>query len=98
MAVADVLRAVKREHGLSLVELSERLGCCDQTIRNAMDEDGHDCLNAVTMLRIGYEFGQEALEPIFALACSAAFEAPSPADRVERIQRELAALLRECGE
>jgi predicted transcriptional regulator len=96
MAVADVLRAVKREHGLSLVDLAERLGCCDQTIRNAMDEDGTDCLNAVTMLRIGYEFGEDALEPVFVLSRRVAVDAPTPTDRVERIERELAALLREC--
>jgi len=98
MAVADVLRAVKREHGLSMVELADRLGCSDQTIRNAMDEDGHDCLSAVTMLRIGFEFGEDALEPVFALARRAVVEPTTPTDRVERIERELAALLRECGE
>lgn len=95
MAVADALRAIKREHGLTLVELADRLGCCDQTIRNALDEDG--CLSAVTMLRIGYEF-EGALEPVFALSRRAAVAPLTVADRVERIERELAAIVRECGE
>ena len=97
LAVVDVLRAVKREHDLTLVDLADRLGCSDQTIRNAMDEDGTDCLNAVTMLRIGYEFGDAALEPVFALARRVTVEAPTVIDRVERIERELAASVREIG-
>ena len=95
LAVADALRAVKRQHDLSLVELAERLGCSDQTIRNAMDEDGADCLSAVTMLRLGYEFGEEALEPVFSLARKAALEPATVADHLERIERELDAIRRE---
>lgn len=96
LAVADALRTAKRENGLTLVDLAERLGCSDQTLRNAMDEDGQDCLNPVTMLRIGYEFGDRLLEPVFALARNMAIEEPTVDDRIERIERELAAI-RECA-
>lgn len=95
LAIVDVLRAVKREHGLTTVELAEALGVCDQTIRNAMDEDGHDCLSPVTMLRIGYEFGEDVLAPVFALACKAAVEAPTIPDRIDHIERQLEAIRRE---
>lgn len=98
LAVCDVLRAIKREHGLNTVELAEKLGCCDETLRNALDEDGTACLNPVTMLRIGYEFGEAAIDPVVSLARRSAVEAPTVADRVERIERELAAIARECGE
>jgi hypothetical protein len=92
LAVADALREVKRENGLTLVELSEKLGCSDQTLRNAMDEDGTDCLNPVTMLRLGYEFGEAVLEPVFALARRASVAPVTVDDRIERIERELDAI------
>ena len=90
--MVDVLRRVKREHGLTLVDLADRLGCCDQTIRNAMDEDGNDCLNPVTMLRIGYEFGEDTLEPVFNLARRCAAAPVTTDDRLDRIEREVAAI------
>ena len=92
LAVADVLRTVKRAEGLTLVELAEKLGCSDQTLRNAMDEDGTDCLNPVTMLRIGYEFGEDALEPVFVLARRASAEPFTEMDRIDRVESDLAAL------
>lgn len=94
LAVADALRKVKRAEGLTLAELAERLGCSNQTIRNAMDEDGTDCLNPVTMLRLGYEFGEEVIAPIFALARKATAEPITMKDRIDRMERELAAIRR----
>lgn len=95
LAVADCLRAAKRREGLTLVELAEKLGCSDQTLRNAMDEDGTDCLNPVTMLRIGFEFGEDLIEPVFALARKATVEPTTTADRIKHIQAELDRLGRE---
>ena len=97
LAVADALRQVKRENGLTLVELAEKLGCSDQTLRNAMDEDGADCLNPVTMLRLGYEFGDAVLEPVFALARRVSVEPVTTGDRIKRIERELAAMRTEVA-
>ena len=97
LAVADALRAVKRDNGLSCIGLADRLGCSDQTIRNALDDDGTDCLNAVTMLRLGYEFGEKVLEPVIALARKCAVTPPTVDDRIERIERELDAIRREAA-
>lgn len=97
LAVADCLRAVKRAHGLTNIELAEAIGCSDQTIRNALDDDCTDCLNPVTLLRIGYEFGEDVLGPVFALARRATVEPTTVADRLERIEHEAAAIRAEIG-
>lgn len=98
LAVADALRAVKRANELSLVELAERLGCSDQTLRNAMDEDGTDCLNPVTMLRIGYEFGEDAIEPVIMLSRRASCEPDTLEDKLDRIDGLIAEIRREVTE
>lgn len=97
LAISDCLRRVKREHGLTLVELAEKLGCSDHTLRNALDEDGTDCLNPVTMLRLGFEFGEDVIEPVFALARRAIAEPQTLTDKLDALQGQMAAVRREIG-
>lgn len=64
-AVAKCIRDVKCKHNLSNARLAELLGCSDATISNAENEA---CtLDLVTMLNIGYVFGEAAVGPVRAV-------------------------------
>lgn len=61
-AVAKTIRDIKSAHGLTNVELAEEIGCCADTISNG--ENKHNDMNAVTLLRIAFRFGEAAINPV----------------------------------
>ena len=61
-AVAQIIRELKAREGLTNVALGEELGCSGETIGNAENE--HTDLNAVTLLRIAYVYGEKAIDPV----------------------------------
>lgn len=89
-AVAQVVRDAKARHGLSNERLAERLRCSESTVFNAENENGN--LDAVTLLTIAFEFGEEAIEPVRSLYLCAPVEQPTRADRIHRIRAELTKL------
>lgn len=97
-AVSQIIREVKARHKLSNERLAELIGCSEQTIANAEGERAENNLNAVTLFSIAYAFGEEAIEPVRALYLCAPTEQPTPATRLNRIEREINALRKEIGE
>jgi DNA-binding XRE family transcriptional regulator len=93
IAVAQTIRDVKARHKLSNERLAELIGCSEQTVANAENECGD--MQAVTLLSLGYAFGEEAIAPVRALYLCAPTEQPTIADRLDRIEREAAAIRRE---
>jgi transcriptional regulator with XRE-family HTH domain len=91
VAVAQTIRELKAKERLSNERLAERLRCSETTIFNAENENGN--LDAVTLLTIAFEFGEEAIEPVRRLYLCAPVEELTVADRLDRIERE-AALIR----
>jgi predicted transcriptional regulator len=92
-AVAKCIRDVKAVHGLSNITLAEYLGCSDQTIANAENEEND--LSGVTLMRIAYQFGEVAIEPVRALYLCASYDPVTSLDRIDRIERDLSILRRE---
>lgn len=92
-AVARCIREVKARHSLNNIALADVLGCSDQTIANAENEEND--LSGVTLMRIAYQFGEEAIQPVRALYLCTANERPSRSDRIQRIIGELSLLEKE---
>jgi DNA-binding XRE family transcriptional regulator len=92
-AVAQTIRAIKAKHGLTNTDMAEDIGCCADTISNAENENND--LSAVTILRIGFFYGEDAIAPILELyRCR--YEQPKTAiERFEDALAELSALRRE---
>lgn len=95
-AVAKVIRDIKSREGLSNVAMADRLDCSDETISNAENE--HTDLNAVTLLRIAYVFGEDAIAPVRELYLRRHAEPETLTDKldglqsqIDRIRKELAA-------
>jgi len=65
-AVAQIIRELKARHGLTNVELGEIIGVSAETVSNAENENND--LSGVTLTRIWYEFGFEAIQPIADIA------------------------------
>lgn len=91
-AVAQVIRQVKARHSLTTVDLADRIGCDASTVENAEAERNE--LRGATVARIGFEFGEDAIEPILTLWRKRIAEPRPPAIvRVRKAQEELSAAL-----
>lgn len=64
-AVAAIINAIKTEYGESDEDVADRLGTSKATVNNASNKRGD--LNAVTLLRIGKEYGLHRLGPVMGL-------------------------------
>ena len=94
-AVAKVIRDVKSAHGLSNVKLADKLDCCDQTIENAENEATD--LNAVTLLRIAYVFGEAAIDPVRNLYLRRYEPPKSLQEQFDDLQRQIAEVRKMAG-
>jgi transcriptional regulator with XRE-family HTH domain len=89
-AVAQIIRDAKARNGLSNERLAERLRCSESTIFNAENENGN--LDAVTLLTIAFEFGEETIAPVRNLYLCAPPSDETMTEKRRRLIRELAAL------
>lgn len=64
-AVAGIINGIKGELGKSDQDIADRIGCSATTVNNAGNQRGN--LDAVTLLRIGEEFGLSRLGPVMGL-------------------------------
>lgn len=92
-AVADIIRHIKAEEGLTNVELAEQIGVSSETVSNAENEN--NLLNLVTFLRLWFEFGEDAMAPALDLARRRYAEPETPSEKFDRLARELDSLKRE---
>jgi len=92
-AVAQIIRNTKAVNRLSNERLGELLGCSEQTVANAENEVGD--LTAVILFSLAYAFGEDAIDPVRELYLCAAVEKSTPAQRIDRANREIAAALSE---
>lgn len=90
-AIAKCLNAVKEQSGLTNIELAEVIGCDEKTVRKALTAENGN-LDVISLLNIGYAFGEEAIEPVRALYLCAAREPETVAEKRRRLLRELQAL------
>lgn len=89
-AIAAIIRDVKAIHGLSNERLAERLRCSESTVFNAENENGN--LDAVTLLTIAFEFGEQSIDPVRQLYLCAPPSSETVAEKRRRLIRELSAL------
>ena len=94
-AVAQIIRDLKAKHRLSNVKLADKLDCSDETIGNAENE--HTSLDAVTLLRIGYQFGEEAIAPALELLRRRQAQPETLTDKLNSLQCQMAAVRLEIG-
>ncbi len=94
-AVKQIILDLKARYRLSNDGLGDRIGVEGDTVRNAENEIGS--LNAVTLMVIAYEFGEDAIAPVRQLYLCAPTEQATVGDRLERIEREAAAIRREVA-
>lgn len=92
-AVKQVVLDVKARHGLSSEDLAEKIGVSKDTVDNAESETSS--LEAVTLLNIAYFYGETVIDPVRQLYLCAPSDRPTPAERIERANREIAAALNE---
>ena len=92
-AVARIIRETKARHNLSNVALADAIGCSDQTVANAEAEQSD--LSAVTLARLAYVFGEDAIAAYRALYHCAPREPETVATRLNSVIRELEAIGRE---
>jgi transcriptional regulator with XRE-family HTH domain len=92
-AIAAIIRDLKAIHGLSNERLAERLRCSESTVFNAENENGN--MEPVTLLTIAFEFGERAIDPVRQLYLCAPVEQLTVGDRLDRIEREAAAIRKE---
>jgi transcriptional regulator with XRE-family HTH domain len=65
-AVAEILRNVQADHKVTLLEISETIGCTAVTISNAANKK--NALNAIFLKRLGEAYGAATLDPYARLA------------------------------
>jgi hypothetical protein len=92
-AISKAVLNARCNHNLTNEQLADGLGCCTGTIKNALSETS--MMRTDTLLRFGYFFPEE-FAPVHALMTAAVPEAPSVADRLERIETHLDAIRREA--
>jgi hypothetical protein len=81
-AVKQVVLSIMGEHNLNAEEFAERIGVGEDTIKNAAKEA--NSLEAVTLLSIAFEFGEEAIDPVRALYLTKPPEEPTKSDLIKR--------------
>lgn len=86
-AVKQIVLSIMGDHNLNPEELAERIGVGEDTIKNAAKEA--NSLEAVTLLSIAFEFGEEAINPVRALYLTKPPEEPSRSDLIKRAVRLL---------
>jgi transcriptional regulator with XRE-family HTH domain len=89
-AVKQVVLDVKSRSGFDSEQLGEKLGVSKDTVENA--EKMVSSLEAVTLLKIAFFYGEEVIAPVRALYLCAPTEHPSINDRLDRIEREARAI------
>jgi hypothetical protein len=94
-AISKAVLRARSNHDLTNEQLANGLGCSTGTIKNALSESS--MMRTDTLLRFGYFFPEE-FAPIQALMSGAVPEAPTVADRLERIETHLDAIRREADE
>lgn len=94
-AVAKIIRDLKSKHSLSNVKLADLLDCSDETISNAENENTD--LNAVTLFRIAYQFGEAAIEPARELYLCRHAEPKTLTERFTELRDELDRIGREIA-
>jgi DNA-binding XRE family transcriptional regulator len=94
-AVKQIVLTVKARHRLSSEDLAEKIGVSRDTIDNAETET--TSLEAVSLLNIGYFYGEEAIEPVRQLYLCRPVDELTIADRLDRIEREAAEIRRELS-
>lgn len=94
-AVARMIRELKAREGLSNTALGEEIGCCGETISNAENE--HNDLNPVTLLRIAYHFGEEAIEPVRQLYLRSHVEPLTVSERFDALQIQIETIRKEVA-
>lgn len=92
-AVKQCVENAKRISGLTWDDLSEKLGCSKDTLTNAVTEEND--LSGVTLLRIGYVYGEEAIAPALELFRRRYRPARSSLERFDDAMTELALVRRE---
>lgn len=89
-AVKQVVLDVKAANGLSSPELAEKLGVSKDTVENAEEEASS--LEAVTLLKIAFLYGEQAIDPVRQLYLCAPARDETPQQKRKRLIRELAAM------
>lgn len=88
-AIKEVVLAVKARHGLSSEDLGERLGVSKDTIDNAEEESSS--LEAVTLLKIAYFYGEEMIAPVRQIYLCAPVEPKSDDEELADIEGRIRA-------
>jgi transcriptional regulator with XRE-family HTH domain len=65
-SVAETIRNIQAQHGLTDHDLAEQIGCSVGTISNARNERGN--LDGVFLMSLQYAFGADAIDPVLALS------------------------------
>jgi DNA-binding XRE family transcriptional regulator len=89
-AVKQVVLDVKARSGLDSEQLGEKLGVSKDTIENA--EKKAFSMEAVTLLKIAYFYGEASIDPVRSLYLCAPAETETTTEKRKRLIRELAAL------
>ena len=92
-AVALAFTEVRAKHRLKPVELAEKIGVCKKTVINA--ESGDYDLCPVTLLRLAYEFGEDAIAPVLELYRRRYQSPKTLAERFAEVNAELAKIASE---
>ena len=92
-AIAKVIRDLKSKHSLSNVSLGEEIGCSAETVSNAENEAND--LNPVTLLRIAFEFGEDAIAPVRELYLCRHREPETLTDKLDALQDQINAVRKE---
>jgi DNA-binding XRE family transcriptional regulator len=93
-AVAQIVRELKAERGYSNERLAEIAGCSEGTIFNAENENGN--LDPVILLNIALPHGGERrLRRVLSLINGNPEKPLTTEDRLDRIEREVAAIRKE---
>jgi transcriptional regulator with XRE-family HTH domain len=94
-AIKQVVLDVKARSGFDNEQLGEKLGISKDTVDNA--ENMVSSLEAVTLLKIAFFYGEDVIAPVRALYLCAPTERASVADRLDRIEAETRAIRREIA-
>lgn len=78
-AVAEIMRRVQADHGVTLLEISERIDVSLGTVSNAANKKND--LNPIYLQRIGKAFGAHCLDPYARMAGGRIVPLASASDR-----------------